>query len=289
MFDIATEAERFGLNRRMSEPWGKKLSDEVFLGRCDRLNKHLFGRKFITTYIWKEKSEIVSSLDALEVDLIVNRPELKLVRGVLIANVITPVEHRKKGHATELLKSYFKEFPEIAGVLYSDIGPGFYRRFGFHESPISSLTVPAGYSDLKIERVGMEEGIKQIDQKRWRAMRDTQGPALSLQPNFLFLDWQIERYRYFAEVARHSFPSRVFYRWGESWALAVPHFLFDQVEVFWMNELNLDLLNAIARDLGVSKIVYWGQGEGKVEYPMARNNRAIESLAFLDAQLIDWW
>jgi len=289
MLELATTPERYTLEQGRAREWGAKLTPEFYLGRNARIYAHPFARDRITTYVWKERGEVLSSMDALEVDLIVNRPELKRSPGVLIANVVTEPHLRGHGYATKMLNAYFGSRPELPGVLYSDIGAPFYHRFGFKEEPRTSLTFEATRSEARPSRLSWEEGLREMDQARWKQVREAEAPSLALQPDPEFIDWQIERYRFFAEMAEEKFPNHYFWKWQNVIVFAVPHYLFDQLDVFWMNGFNKDLLNAVAKELGVSQIMYWGKGEGKTEIPMARLEEGSNPAAFLDPQLCDWW
>ena len=289
MLETATSVERLTLENARAREWGAKLTPEFYLGRNDRIYNHPYARNRITTLLWKERGEILSSMDVLDVDLIVNRQELKRAPGILIANVVTEPHLRGHGYASKMLTAFFDERPDVPGVLYSDIGAAFYRRFGFREKIVTSVTVPARDSEARPSHLSWEEGLKAMDEERWAKVREAAAPALAVQPETQFLDWQIERYRFFADMAEEKPPKWFFWEWRNIKVFAVPHYLFDQLEVFWMTELNLDVLSAIAREMNVSQILFWGKGEGKEEVPMARLGAGNAPAAFLDPQLCGWW
>jgi len=289
MFDIATKGEVFELWNVRAKEWAEHVSAEAYVGRNKRLAKHPFGEKRITTYVWRENNEIVTSFDTLEIDFIVNLPDLHRRAGVLMASLVTPEKYRKKGYAESLFKAFFTRFPDVAAVGYSEIDPRFYNRHGLIETHAQNLISPVVETDFRPETVSMDDGIRTMDQLRWERVRKTKGPALAVHPDALFLDWQIERYRYFAELGNRELPKRHFWRWHETWVLAVPDYTSDMLDVLWTNEADAKVLSAIAKQVGVSSFQYWGKGEGKDKLPMARYLTPAGPAAFLDPQLCDWW
>jgi predicted acetyltransferase len=82
-------------------------------------------------YVIEDKKEIVSSLILLNLESIKGRK----VYG--IGSVLTSPKHKRKGYATELLKSSIAKVNDEAAVifLYSELEPSFYERFHFRALP----------------------------------------------------------------------------------------------------------------------------------------------------------
>ncbi|MBI3297360.1 MAG: GNAT family N-acetyltransferase [Elusimicrobia bacterium] len=287
MLEHADAAARAALGPQRAAEWAGAVGTAAFLERNDRLYRHPFGRARVETWLWRVGGEVVSSMDALQVRLLVKGGTSVGVPGFLIASVVTPPEHRGRGCASAMLEAYFAARPGASGVLYSDIAPAFYRRFGFLESPMKALSAAVEPSAARLRPVPVAEGLAVIAKARLEALAAAPGPALALAPDPEFVDWQLERYRHFADAAGRSFPKTCFWRDGADWVFAVPHWLLGRVDVLWRSGPRLDVLHAAAGSLGLPKMVYWGQGEGKAECPMARLSGS--PAAFLDPQLCDWW
>ena len=145
----ASLEERESRLRLRAELWRGVLSVEQYCERTRRLYEHPFGQTRIETLVLKnESAQILTSMDVLHVGLLLKRGGGEPVeeRGTLIASVLTSVSERNKGHATRLLTEYFQANPHASGVLYSDIGPPFYERFGFAAWPTRCRRGPRGES-----------------------------------------------------------------------------------------------------------------------------------------------
>lgn len=292
--------ERLAIDAR-ADAWAGPLTPEQFLGRNRRLYDHPYGREAMQTYgLRDDAGRIVSSLERLEISLLL-RDEKEVIleeTAGLIASVVTPAAERGKGLATRLLKGFFDARSREPFVLYSDIGPRFYERFGFEAFPTSSLEVPSapGASESAFP-LSLDAFTLALRRARRETVEKAKGEIAVLYPQTRFLDWQLERFRYFAELAGKAFPPTV------SWKLShadpahlvsvFPDFLTGKANVFWAPECETCL--AFARDVahrwGLPTVRYWSRHAGaegsKPEYPMIR----VPGMrpAFLDLQFCDWW
>jgi GNAT superfamily N-acetyltransferase len=296
-------AERIGLAPRQADAWRGTLTVEQFVNRNRRLERHPFGARRCHAWALEKEGQIVSSLDALDITLgaLDHRGDWREVPGVLIASVITPPEHRGHGYASSLLHQFFQR-PETANaVLYSDIAPAFYERFGFHAFPRYVATGdPRGGSDLPASsELELAEFAARLGAHRQQLVRGSAKPGGSLIPDAELLDWKVERFRYIADLAGTVFPQAI------CWSLphdsghllaAVPHFLQAKLDVFWM-EIGCAECHAACAQLTarhrLSGYRYWvphrQHAAMKEELPMIRLAGVGPAAVFHDSQFLDWW
>lgn len=294
-FEIASDADRKVLAGLRASQWHGYLSTPEFAKRNEVLYAHPFGRR-ITTYCLRGPSGIATSMDVLGLSIGTRVDEEPPTEkdGYLIASVITPSEFRGRGLATDLLQRFLEQWPGRPGILHSDIGPEFYERLDFaatlrgvHERPILSREKDSW------KAISFTEGVRRLKETRWRRLRVGEGNIGLVLPDEEFLDWQLARYRYFAELERKPFPADFFYEVSQSHALfLVPNFRAQKAEILWREaecENCLAAAGAIASGWGLSTLSYWGRPEGspKKEYPMIRVPGTAAD--FADPQLCDWW
>lgn len=84
-----------------------------------------------TRYVIEENGELVSSLILLKLK------DLSRKRIYGIGSVLTPLVHKKKGYASELLKNCLEQVDSSNAIifLYSEVAPAFYERFHFRVLP----------------------------------------------------------------------------------------------------------------------------------------------------------
>lgn len=293
MFSLhtATPEERTRLGALRASAWKGIFSEEQFVTRNDRLYAHPYGRDHITTYTLKDdRSYLCASMDILDIDLMAAGETLP---GYLVASVITAPQDRKKGYASRLLNLFLDKFPQKPGVLYSDIGPPFYERMGFRAKLMRSREVEAAPGELGAP-LAFEVGAERLRAERKKVAR--RGGAVVL-PSPLWLDWHLERYRYFAEISQRSFPPHAFYQTSHGGHLlfAAPHFPASRLEVLWITQGCGDcqsVAKALASSHGLASVLWWDEAleaaAGKTECPMIRLP-GTQNSQFVDPQLCDWW
>ena len=117
--------EREIIFREGYKEWSKNRTFEQYC--ADNAKEDDYG----TRYVLDEKGEIVSSLILLKLGDIGGK------RACGIGSVLTPKAHSGKGYATELMKNTINTaLDEVSYILlFSDISPDFYKRFGFRILP----------------------------------------------------------------------------------------------------------------------------------------------------------
>ncbi len=284
MLEVIAPSQRESLFLGRAKEWGVSLTPEQYVERNRRLYAHPFGNSSITTYGWKINGDWASSFDLLQVSI-------GGKKGYLIASVLTHPEYRKKGYATQLLD---KVLPDIKDpiVLYSDIDPKFYERWGFIKNPRVEVAFEALETGEGIIPIEWEVGLEKLKVAR-------EG-KFALDPKPEWLDWQIDRFRLFAKWADHEFPQHVFYQSQKCGHLflAAPDFIDKELWVCWGKEHchGCDAsFQMLAHLLTLKKATHWRRsGEGKIKYPMYRQNMFTDTSTewqegWDDCQLIDWW
>jgi predicted N-acetyltransferase YhbS len=70
----------------------------------------------------------------------------KSVKAVGLGGIFTHPEHRRQGLAAELIRTVLDESRDKyqcgTSLLYSDISPAYYQKFGFREVPAISWSIP---------------------------------------------------------------------------------------------------------------------------------------------------
>lgn len=302
--EIATQAARESLFSQRAELFKNTLTSEQYIQRNYALYEHPFGQKRMQTRILRNQAgKAIASFDALQVRIAmkVAGKEIENRDGFLIASVMTPVEERTRGYASKLLGDFFSENSEAPMVLYSDIEPKFYAKWGFHErqafavqSTMDKTAVPE-----KFERVSSEEFAIHAQETRALLLKECANAGfLNLDPELM--DWHLERYRVFARVAGKAFPETSAYEGyhgGEThFIAAAPHFLNAKLEVLWVDSrcaACLRMAHFIADSFGMKTIFYWTTTEPtggvfKRENPMIYLPH-IDRPQYVDPQYFDSW
>lgn len=293
--DRGTDQDREILAAARAEEWRGRLTAEQFFGRNRRLYSHPFGRARVQTWIWRRNQDILSSLDALSVQLWAGNQ----VRDAwLIASVVTPETHRGHGYATELLKALFATDPQRAALLYSDIDPAFYERLGFRVTPHEETEV------LCFQGVGGPlkpiPPSRFLDYQRWARREEARraGPqAAWLEPDAEFLDWHLERYRYFSTLKGKPWDGQAYFETDHAHVLALaPDPIHDRLDALWLGEeceRCVQAGTARAAELGLGRLRYWrpwrAESLGARENPMVRIPGMDAAVPGPGVQLGDWW
>ena len=304
----ATDQERELLSLIRALSWRGNLSDQEFQDRNRKLYNHPFGRQKITTYVLKNpENKIVSSLDALQIKLFVKKGgqgSAAIQDGFLIASFMTPPQHRRKGYATLLLNRFFEVQPLSIGVLYSDIGPKFYERWGFKISKrfVFEISGPFTKNQLTINPLEPKRWVEKVFDFRKSKLDQDPKAHIAVVPDIDFYDWQIERFRFFAQLRSQNSLPPVFYEAltpdGPSYFAVILNALTGKAEVLWRDTANKEGLAAIGQVVegwGCGSFTYWGaEGEGQKvheENPMHWTKGAGDPHqdGFYDPQLSDWW
>lgn len=304
----ATSGEREALALIRADAWAKNLSREEFCERNRILYAHPFGKNRIETLVLKNlEQKIVSSMDVLNLNFFFRESDsqkIQVKEGFLIASVMTPIQHRRKGFATYLLKEFLKAQKFGIGILYSDIGTRFYERYDFQKTKIQTreLIEPFGETALKPNPLSEQDWIAEFADFRRRRFESTQGAQVAVLPELEFWDWQIERYRYFARLRTGSELPTPFFQVhtakGPNYFCVVKNCLTQTGDVLWFDSTCPESLAAIGKVVkawGLRRISFWSpHDQGTVineECPMVWFQGATKPVpeVFYDPQLCDWW
>ena len=279
-----------------AEAWRGPLSVAEFMARNERLYRHRFGAGAIRCWGWKGAGgALVSSMESIRISFWVRERNGRLgVRsGGLIASVVTPPEFRGKGYASEMLTAFFERFPDEIFVLYSDIGPPFYERFGFAAFPVQSREQPSEAGDLsKASPLAFDAFLSSLGAERLALQKKERGVSVSVSPEADFFDWQVERYRYYLELVGAAAPESFFWLVEGVPLALLPDPKGNRLDVLWHrpgHDASLALAQAKGHEWGLARVRWWApSGEGKTEWPMLRAP-GLEETRYTDVQLCDWW
>lgn len=111
------------------DAWGDGRPAETYLENCRQSEKYKLGN----WYVMVHEGTLVSSL-------IVYSDAFRMPLGAAgIGSVATSLDHRRRGHASELIREVASRLSRTHGVslffLYSDVDPNIYARLGFVALP----------------------------------------------------------------------------------------------------------------------------------------------------------
>ncbi len=300
IFKKLTPDERVAVFGDRAEAWKGTLSSEQFIERNHRLYKHPFGQKRISTYALIDEKKICASMDILDIELKVKRKSgIESEKGCLLASVITPKEMRNQGYAKKLLSEFFDARPTLKGVGYSDIGPEYYKAYGF--APQKVYVVEGNATEKTLESspsIELKEFLTGLNTCRQAELLCHSENSAFVAPDPEFLDWHLERYRYFAEITQNKLPEKNTYRLihsnQEHLIFSVPNFAKNLLEGLRVTSGCIHCeawLSNEAFRLGLKGYLYWDvlppAHSYKHEWPVLRTGH--QNSFFVDPQLCDWW
>jgi len=282
--------------------WAGWMTAEQFAERNVRLYAHELSATRCHAYGWRQDGDIVSSMELYDVRLGISdgRGGWSEEPAVLIASVVTPSEKRGRGYAGAMLEEYFRRNPSQNSVLYSDIGPPFYERFGFRAFPrYSTERAPGELVDSPARPISPEKFTQRLAERRRQLVLAAGVPGAALLPDAQWLDWYVERFRYFAEIADTPFFDRLFWKLdhgGEHLLAFVPHYPLRKLEALWVDtgcDECLAFGAGLAAEWGLTAFRYWSprrlSPKDKEECPMLRVPRLGTAAVYQNVQFVDWW
>jgi GNAT superfamily N-acetyltransferase len=270
---------------RASE-WRGPLTTPEFLDRNERLRVHRYGSR-IESWGWSPDGgrTLIASCDLLPIAL--GAAAGGAESAWLLASVVTLPAERGKGHASRMLEALLERRGDKPWLLFSDIGPEFYARWGFRALPQVSHTVAAGDGEVDLAAASAAFVAETIASRRKGGRHYTPEE----------IDWIAERYRAFAEF-RDLIDVPVVLDVGEAGSpvFVAVDAVRDALALLWRepgDEKALRRAQDAAGALGLASVTYWEPAEAtaegtKPEWPMVRDEKgALAPVA--DVQLIDWW
>lgn len=292
--EAATPADRERLALVRAQEWRGALTAAEFAERNRRLYAHPYGRARVKTWCLREKGELVTSLDTLDIEL---RSGAGVRPAWLIASVVTPEEHRGKGHASRLLTALFESDPARAQLLFSDIEPAFYERFGFQATSFEEATVSVGAgTGGAVRSISMEAFV--VFQREERRRRTAREPGSAwLEPEALRWDWKLERYRFFCALRGRPWSGEAAFETDHGHCLVTaPDPVQGRLDALWLAD-DCDRCRSTAQRqadaAGLALLRYWREwrdgAEGYRQEPMIRWPGRPGVVPGRGAQLGDWW
>jgi hypothetical protein len=201
-----TEEERARYFRGVLPLWGGGLPEDQFVTYQRRLaNSDEAEGRYRLLGLFDGGPGAGTLLSALKVYLLAGQQAAGPARVLGIGAVFTPPEHRRRGHAAELLRrtlALYQGHADLA-LLFTDIGIEYYRRLGFRalesrECRVELARLPKGggyrpaapREALELSRI-LSAG---------RASQPTTGPGLSLSRDGWVTRFQLRRLRELARI-----------------------------------------------------------------------------------------
>ena len=300
-----TEEDRQKIAPARSEQWGGGLSVSQCTEKHRRLYGHPFGKNRIETYVGVEGNTVLTALDIVRVSMqsfhdgtFNDKPTF------LVVSFIVPKEYRGRGYGTQLFEWVVEREPGM-GILYSDISPDFYTKYGYELFPMYACELPAGAGPSETWR-GLSVGgfVEVLNAQREASIRGHEG-GCTLRMDFDWLDWILERYRFAAGVAGTTLDGLALLRQlgHEDHVVGMaPNYQLGRLDVLWYvhgcGPCEAQL-RRFATEYGLNRICLWcdtprGQTP-HVERPMIRRERgavgmvAAQAPSWRGIQFCDWW
>lgn len=283
---IPLDRDRVGtLDSLRASTWRGALTALEYCDRNERLRAHGYGSR-IESWGWSTDggTTLVASCDLLPTAFTALGGGTE--SGWLLASVVTPVEQRGNGYASAMLEALLGKRGDKPWILFSDVGPEFYARWGFKAIPRVSHTVPAGDGEVDLSAASPTFVAETLGTLRKSGRQFTPEE----------IDWIAERYRAFAEF-RDLIDVPVILDVGaeERPVFVAVDAVKDELSLLWRqhgDEAALVHARNAAGALGLSSVTYWeaeSQADGtKPEWPMVRDLE-MKLASVEDVQGIDWW
>lgn len=299
---LLSSEERQGLAVARANEWRGNLSVEQFVARNRILYGGEFGEKRIRSYgLFVDGSALpAASCDFFEGVCYTAQGKQQTQ---ILASALTLPEFQKRGLMSKLLKHAFAELPGT-GYLYSDIGPDFYRRFGFVEDTWEEVI------ETVQSTIGDAEGWQETSKKEFVAAMESHRKQrvaskacdVAFIPDAGWVDWVEQKYAYYTTLSRDGSSA---YGQLETSSGAIPTAMFAdclnrRVDILWADPEHAKNWRSIAHALAVKHdlktIRYWGRGQGgRKTWPMFNpsprklTSHQPQSALRLDLNLGDWW
>jgi len=170
IFRRATFDEELVTFERWRHLWGDGLTSNRLIERESVLRNDKWGSR-VTVYVIADKAtnEVYSSCDLYNVPAVLGGAAVEILH---LASLFTPECYRRRGYASLLIKEVINLGEKRSGcvglLLFSDIGPSFYKSLGFFvtgdEDEPFDLVFPAVGADLESASTVVVEMIRNIDQ-----------------------------------------------------------------------------------------------------------------------------
>ena len=292
--ELATIEDRENLALLRAEEWRGPLSTQQFSQRNRLLYGHPYAAQMKTFLLRSDRGEIVTSLDALRVSLLDYSGKFS---GLHFAFVITPKVHRGKGYSTKLLTHVLENEAWDYSVLYSDIPMTFYERLGFRGRPVSVVERSASTGQmLGADSLNLSQVVHELTQYRKKEIIENNAAIL---PDPLFLDWHLERFRFFASESGRKLSNEMYWCLQHSRShplIAVPNYIWGTLDALWVVpdcQLCLTFLANLAAKHKLGSFRYWASellyDAPKREQPMIRKKESAKEVQFTNPQWCDWW
>lgn len=235
-----------------AEAFGKSLEGR-YLDRNWKLFRHPFAQSSIKTWSWVlPTGESGASLDLVRIQTC----EGKFVD--LIASFVVPLKFRGCGYARALLRECVRN-RDGEMVLFSDIDPKFYERFGFTSMPMTKITEtpsPRCESPPEFSPCSFEDFANHFTRQRLEQQAAAANDLGFLDLNYL--RWHEARWRWYEETLHWQQPS-FFWTDSQTGISCVIWRERDRLQVGWVGSIELSLsvrfrafLSARCRELGLS-------------------------------------
>jgi hypothetical protein len=184
------------------------LTLDQYLDRERFLAEQTFAKRLTCWVLLSDEGDVLSACETYRRPCMV-RINDKVLHGdcMAVASVVTPIHHRKKGYATQMLKSLQTEIRSMEGViassLYSDIGPEFYDRMGWKCYESVSLMYEAKHCPValkEMEELELTHLAKLLEEDLTELNQSLAEKEFVVLPTIDALEWLAARSKYYARI-----------------------------------------------------------------------------------------
>lgn len=272
----ATHKEMADRWRHHFHAWGKGLTLELYLRREEALNDGEFCRKSVRMWLLKNAAEeILASCETYATRLWHGEAEgdLHQLKAESVASVLVEPKLRNQGHAATLMRQLGMQLQQegvMAAMLYSDVGPGLYRRAGYmlHPARESVREVADEPWPETAEEIGLQDVadlLKHEAQHVPARLAMTSAPSVIEVPSAAHIGWFHQRSQFRAwarerpplESVGVRAPDGGFMLWTADASEPVLHSLLWRPRSAKDAAILAQAAMAEAREHGLERVVWW--------------------------------
>ncbi len=224
----ATDAEKRTRDEVTFAQWGTRLTLPQYLERELLLRDHPWSRLQMTTWLWVDGADVLSSCETFRNDSTVGATPGS---SFAVASVFTEVGKRGQGHAVRMMSALVATLgqrPDTqSSVLFSDVGAPIYERSGYRGVPAFDWLLPPANFPVEVEWLAQPVPAP--------LHRPAGEGTLVLHPSAEQLDWHHARSRLYAQLLRRPALAHYGARTAHGTAWWTAQFKSDELLILWLD------------------------------------------------------
>ncbi len=286
--------------------WGARLTVPQFVSREARLRAHLWARREMRTWLWRESqaagARVLASCETFRMD--------SFSRGLEgntygVASVFTEPSLRGRGYAGAMMRALVSRLREEdpraqTSILFSDVGAPLYERAGYE-----AVSEPWDRVIETRAAAALSPGVRLFSETElepeWRSVQRPEEAAFLVWPSAAQLDWHLERERIYAGILGGRRPAAIGAALHDSRIFWAADFKNGRLMVLHLSAHDesdratlLDAACSVAHEAGLARVVRWedpapprldGEGGRMTRMTRVRRSGELPMLAPLNANV----